>query len=251
MKVTFIDHSSFLVELSDKYLLFDYYRGELPAMDREKELYVFSSHSHYDHYNTEIFKLSDSFTKARYILSYDIEEEFEGDLMDLGKELSEKVREQVIFMEPHERKKISPFSGEGIETETLRSTDLGVAFIVTAEGKTIFHAGDFQWWDWPGEPKEDNLKAKGDFFSELLRIENKTMDVAFLVLDPRQESSEFWGMDTILSRVHVGTVFPMHFWGDFNIVKRYSERLEKGEVSFLSRPPRFVEIRRRGESFEL
>lgn len=31
------------------------------------------------------------------------------------------------------------------------STDEGVAFLVTAEGRTVFHAGDLNWWHWEGE----------------------------------------------------------------------------------------------------
>ena len=39
MKVTYIHHDGFLVECRDRYLLFDYYQGEIPEMDPEKPLY--------------------------------------------------------------------------------------------------------------------------------------------------------------------------------------------------------------------
>ena len=59
LKVTFLYHSAFLVELSHCSLLFDWYGGAIPAFDRHKPLYVFASHHHGDHYSPEIFSLLD------------------------------------------------------------------------------------------------------------------------------------------------------------------------------------------------
>ena len=55
--VTYIKHSGFLVETKESYLLFDYWEGKLPELQYDKELYVFSSHAHHDHYTKDIFKL--------------------------------------------------------------------------------------------------------------------------------------------------------------------------------------------------
>ncbi len=54
--VTYIKHSGFLVETKESYLLFDYWEGKLPELQYDKELYVFSSHAHHDHYTKDIFK---------------------------------------------------------------------------------------------------------------------------------------------------------------------------------------------------
>ena len=59
MKVTYLDHSGILVECKDRYYVFDYYKGELPPLDRKKEVLVFCSHCHGDHYNPKIFDLLD------------------------------------------------------------------------------------------------------------------------------------------------------------------------------------------------
>ena len=40
-------------------MFFDYYKGELPPLDNEKDVIVFCSHSHNDHYNPFIFDLLD------------------------------------------------------------------------------------------------------------------------------------------------------------------------------------------------
>ena len=36
MKITYINHSGFLIETRDCYYIFDYYKGELPHLDKEK-----------------------------------------------------------------------------------------------------------------------------------------------------------------------------------------------------------------------
>ena len=41
MKITYINHSGFLLETKDCYYIFDYYKGELPHLDKEKEVIVF------------------------------------------------------------------------------------------------------------------------------------------------------------------------------------------------------------------
>ncbi|MFZ1647205.1 MAG: MBL fold metallo-hydrolase, partial [Blautia wexlerae] len=59
MKITYINHSGFLVETRDCYYIFDYYKGELPNLDKEKEVIVFCSHFHKDHFNPQIFGILD------------------------------------------------------------------------------------------------------------------------------------------------------------------------------------------------
>ena len=59
MKITYIGHSGFSVELESHILLFDYYEGTMPEFDPAKKLLVFASHSHPDHFNREILKLAD------------------------------------------------------------------------------------------------------------------------------------------------------------------------------------------------
>ncbi len=58
MKVTYIHHSSFLVETDENYFLFDYFEGELPEFKEDKPLLVFASHRHGDHFSPVIFELA-------------------------------------------------------------------------------------------------------------------------------------------------------------------------------------------------
>ena len=59
LTVTYIKHSGFLVETANSYLLFDYWQGKLPELQYDKELYIFSSHAHHDHYTKDIFNKKD------------------------------------------------------------------------------------------------------------------------------------------------------------------------------------------------
>ena len=116
MRVTYLGHSGFLVELEDTYFLFDYYKGSLPKMDTEKKILVFVSHAHYDHYRKEIFTLRDSFSRIRFVLSSDI---------------FVREAEDVVSMKPNEETVVF-----GCRIRTLRSTDEGVAFLVHYRGRT-------------------------------------------------------------------------------------------------------------------
>ena len=63
MRVTYLGHSGFLLEMEDALLLFDYYQAVSPKWIRKKHLFVFVSHVHYDHYNPDIFEIAPSETE--------------------------------------------------------------------------------------------------------------------------------------------------------------------------------------------
>ena len=107
-----------------------------------------------------------------------------------------KKAENVIFMKPHEEKEI-----DDCVISTLKSTDEGVAFLVKTEGKTIYHAGDLHWWDWPGEPEEDNKMMEQLYKAEMEYLKAEKIDCAFVVLDPRQEESGSLGMEYFIKNV--------------------------------------------------
>ena len=199
MKVTFIEHSGFMVEMEQNVLLFDYYQGEIPSFDGSKTFYVFASHSHADHYDPAIWKLKEQYKDIHYILSDDI-----------------KDNEGAVVMKAHEKKEVA-----GIKIETLRSNDMGVAFLVNVEGKTIYHAGDLNWWHWNGEPEEDNEYYKKTFQNEMKYLEGKKIDLAFMLLDPRQEDKYCLGMNYFLEHTDSKVVFPMHCFGHYNINHHY------------------------------
>ena len=73
MQITYINHSGFLLETEKSYILFDYYKNEIPKMDNNKSIYIFSSHSHDDHFNPKVLELSDRYSDVNYIFSKDIQ----------------------------------------------------------------------------------------------------------------------------------------------------------------------------------
>ena len=72
MKITYILHSSFLVELEHVSMLFDYYAGQLPEIRKDRPLVVFASHFHGDHFAPVIFDLAKDREDVNYVLSKDI-----------------------------------------------------------------------------------------------------------------------------------------------------------------------------------
>ena len=117
-----------------------------------------------------------------------------------------KDNEGAVVMKAHEKKEVA-----GIEIETLRSNDMGVAFLVKVEGKTIYHAGDLNWWHWNGEPEEDNEYYKKTFQDEMKYLEGKKIDLAFMLLDPRQEDKYCWGMNYFLEHTDSKVVFSFRY----------------------------------------
>ena len=69
MKITYIHHSSFLVEMEQIALLFDYFEGEIPEIRQDQLLIVFASHRHGDHFSPGIFDLAENHPKIWFVLS--------------------------------------------------------------------------------------------------------------------------------------------------------------------------------------
>lgn len=213
-KVTYIGHSGFSVELERAILLFDYTEGRLPAFTPDKEMYVFASHAHGDHFSFEIFSLREERKNVTYVLSSDIRRAHNArDFARRG--VPEEVFAQIRFLKPREQAQIG-----ALRVETLRSTDAGVAFVVEAEGASIYHGGDLNDWVWEGEPEEENAAMTAAYRAEVERAADRRFDLAFLPLDPRQEG-DFWrGLDWFMRRTRTEKAYPMHFWGDWQVFDR-------------------------------
>lgn len=202
MDITFFTHSGFLAELEQHIFIFDYYREPgVPGMQLDisalpqKPIYVFASHSHGDHFDPIILQWAQVRPDIRYILSKDI-----------------RRVEGAHRIGAHQTLTI-----EDVTVETLRSTDCGVAFLVTAEGRTLYHAGDLNWWHWNGETEAYNRQMAGDYRHEIDSLKGRRIDVAFVPVDPRLEDKYSWGMDYLMRTVGATYAFPMHLWGRFSL----------------------------------
>ena len=203
MRVTYIGHSGFSVELESHILLFDYYEGTMPEFDPAKKLLVFASHSHPDHFNREILKLEEMYPDVEYIFPKDI---------GIAK------KEQRIS--EHFMRKRDEITVGDTKVRSLRSTDEGVAFLIRCEDRTIYHAGDLNWWHWEEEGTEYNQQMKEDYQNALRSMEGEHVDVAFVPVDPRLEDAYYWGIDWYMRHTDTERVYPMHMWEQYEIQDR-------------------------------
>lgn len=205
MKVTYIYHSGFLVETNSCYYLFDYEKGNLPRMDVSKPIIVLSSHGHHDHYNPEIFSALKNYgmKNVYIILSDDI-----------------KVPENATVLQVSPGNEYQLWMNQILIT--FKSTDVGVAFLIEDQGEIIYHAGDLNDWVWQEESHSYNEQMTRAYRQQIdllsKKLGHREINVAFVVLDPRQESNYDRGLCYFLEHVSAKEVYPMHCWGDSHIV---------------------------------
>lgn len=194
----FLHHSGFMLELETMILVFDYYLDPLKRLEdrlekTDKPVYFFVSHVHGDHFNRAIRKFEKR--ASGYFLHRDchlaLADESLLHEMDVGETVNE-----------------GPLS-----VHMYGSTDAGGSYMVEAEGLTIFHAGDLNWWHWAGEGDSENREARDWFFRELSCIKEKEVDIALLPVDARQQAAREWGVKAYLSHFSAGLLIPMHAFG--------------------------------------
>lgn len=211
MKVTYLHHSGFAVETETKVLLFDYYTegGRYAYFDPSayvgKDIFVFVSHFHEDHFDRRILDWAAQ-KGVRYVFSKDVW---------AGKGFTG----EALVVKPHESHDFA-----GIHIETLKSNDEGVAFLVEADGKTIYHAGDLNWWHWNGESDAFNRDIAKSYTEEIDRLKGRRIDAAFVPADLRLEDKYFWAVDYFMKTIGTAHLFPMHFWGHFDVCKMLREK---------------------------
>lgn len=147
----------------------------------------------------------------------------------------------MYFVRPNEHREIL-----GLDITTLRSNDEGVAFLVKYKNRTIYHAGDLNWWHWEGELEEYNTKMRRSYQSEINKLQKEKIDVAFVPVDPRLGEQYCWGLDCFMKRTETARVFPMHFWETYDIFDRLL--LEKCTEDYQDK---IVRIDKEGQSFLL
>ena len=208
MEITFLHHSAFLVELPDCTLLFDWTGEPLPAFDRTLPLYVFASHHHNDHYTPAIFRLG--MEGVTYILASCIR-------------LSARRRAEYAIDDAHVIRLSAGKTAEigDLTVTTIRSTDAGVAFLVKAGDKTLFHAGDLNWWHWEGEDPGWNRNMEVNFKRYTEPLRGRCLDLAMLPLDSRLGEDGFRGPKYFLELAEIRRFLPMHQWDDFAFTQRF------------------------------
>ena len=235
MTVTFIAHSAFLVEWEKFCTLFDYtwepdYTAPLPEIDPEKPLLVFASHSHEDHFDPKIFTLLERYPSARFFVSRDTR------LTERRRKwlnISDEAFARTTVLRP-DSILLTEAAGEELCIRAIKSTDIGNAYLLRAEGKLVYHGGDLNWWHWESEGKsfcsdmEVHYRAAIDKLVSAVRDEAADNGIApelfaaMAPLDPRLgERAEGLGIELLMRSVPVRHLFPMHMWKRYEVIDRY------------------------------
>ena len=205
LKIYYIYHSCFVIKTKNYLIVFDYFKKPLKNRDDDisldekilntkKKVLIFSSHSHYDHFNKEIFSWKNKFRIIEYILSSDII--FNNELQSCHK-ISEN---EVLDL---------------VEVDTLK----------------IFHAGDLNWWYWKDDTPDEEKYMK-EYYQKIIEQirKNNNIDIAFFPVDPRLEEFYCLGGEYFAENVKPKIMIPMHFDENFYICKEFKEKIERFDI---------------------
>lgn len=239
INVTYLDNSGFILSTPTAVLVFDYYKDPAHSLEKElkkneaKPVIFFVSHSHFDHFNPEIFNLAQNHER-QYVISNEVK---------LQRSRHDDAPIAWVSAGDH----LSNLAGQ-VDVRAFGSTDAGVSFLVTLpDGKTIFHAGDLNYWHWQDESTTEEVKkAYNDFVREMQRIMQsiKSIDICFFPVDPRMGSDFAHGAQLFMENISVKYFFPMHFRQDFKEACDFPQYTTDQTKAFcLHTPGESVELR--------
>lgn len=221
-KIHYIYHSGYTLETSNAFLIFDYYKHPTSSknfpneniispenLKSKKKVFIFSSHSHGDHFNPEILKWQQYNNNTEYILSSDIE------IKDM--------KPNYTMISEGEEKTI-----KDIYVKAYGSTDIGISFLVKVDGLTIFHAGDLNWWYWKEDSLEERTLAEKAFKENIktIKAQQNNIDIAFFPVDSRLEEFYYLGGEYFIKELRPKLFIPMHFGDDFLATKNFVENFK-------------------------
>ncbi|MDD3882870.1 MAG: MBL fold metallo-hydrolase [Eubacteriales bacterium] len=198
--ITYYFHSGFSVAIDDTFLLFDYWLGEEGDLPQEvrltesrlakyKNVIIFVSHCHPDHYDEAIYDFR-ALPNVTYIISADAPVGSRGKRMARGDKLTIG----------------------NVNITAYGSTDPGVSYLAEIDGMRFFHAGDLNFWHWRKESTLKEIeKAEADFGECLKELDGVKMDVAFFPVDPRMGEMYDAGATTFIYQIKPRLLFPMHW----------------------------------------
>ncbi len=222
MEIEYIYHSGFGVETDNYFFVFDYYKGDVTLKD--KKTIVFSTHSHQDHFNKKIYEWTEKNPNILYVLSSDIDA---------------TASEHVYILD--EEKELKLFD---VEIKSFGSTDLGISLLIKADGKSIFFAGDLNWWYWDDDSDEEKVRMELSFKNKVDTLKGNDIDVAFFPVDPRLEDAYYLGGEYFINTTHPKHFFPMHFGDNYDVIPKFIHKMNAINTNI-------VEIKERNQIFEI
>jgi len=216
MKIIYLHHSGFIVELPKNTIIFDAITNIQPQFLRKgRKSYFLATHVHKDHFAQRIFSYGTDYN-SEYILSDDI---------------PKRGGNTIHYMAPYQHLEFDDSKCGLVAIDTFGSTDAGVSYMVKAEGKTIFHAGDLNWWDWnPKErPQINPAVEEADYKNELDKILKQypagSIDAAFVPVDSRLGSSACKAAEYFIQVMQPKVLIPMHFWDEYSIIRNLENKV--------------------------
>lgn len=224
MKIEYIYHSGFCIETDNFFLVFDYYKGKINLSN--KKTIIFCSHGHPDHFNPIIFDWTEKQSEISYVLSSDID-------------YTPDVKANVYSMNPYESLKISD-----IIIKSFGSTDLGLSFLIKVDGKSIFFAGDLNWWKWSNDSYEEKQLMEKAFKEELSKIKDNHIDISFFPVDPRLKENYHIGGELFINEIKPNIFIPMHFKDNYYITNDFKRKFSNATCEI-------IEIKSKNQIIEL
>lgn len=206
MELVYLYHSGFALLGESFTVVFDYYEDSESAvsgilhdelLQRPGKFYVLASHFHADHFCKEILAWRERRPDIVYLFSKDI----------LRRRRAAK--EDAVYL-----RKGDVYRDGTLEVRAFGSTDAGVSFLLEAEGKKVFHAGDLNNWHWMDESDEAEWRGyENHFLRELDDIFRYTpaMDLVMFPVDPRLGKEYMRGPCQFVEKIKTAIFVPMHF----------------------------------------
>lgn len=217
IKITHVFHNCFVLKAPGIVLLFDVpaarfrRKSQLEALERAihgEDVIAFISHSHTDHFDSELRKTCSCAASLKIIVADDV--------VDMFPEFNGS---DLFIVEPDK-----DYLYSGLKIETLMSNDLGVAFIIhLANGLTVYFGGDLARWDWEEAPAAQREFAASFFKNALRRIAAHKIDIAFSNVDKRLKSLA--GAPDFVRAVNPGVFIPTHAFGRTSWLEGINEKL--------------------------
>lgn len=226
-KITHLFHSGYAVQTQNHFLIFDYYQPLAPNdqgitegmitseyLKTRKNVLVFVSHSHGDHFDPAILDWAKDNPNITYILSSDVQ--------------TNSANLHCFVVSAYENCKVGD-----VAIKTFGSTDQGISFFVQVDGVSIFHAGDLNWWHWSGESIQEQRTAESAFKAEMEKLSSEVagVDIAFFPVDRRMEEFYSIGAEYFAAQCKPKLLVPMHFGKDFAATTAFAEKAKKLSIA--------------------
>lgn len=240
MKVTYIYHSCYLIEFDNFSVLIDFYKDSFREdgawwisdylLAKEQDLYVLCTHSHSDHFNPQVMNWAQQKKNIKYIFSQEI--------------LTEKgIRDnRIVYLDKEET-----YQDNQIKITAFGSTDVGGSFLLVADEKRIFHAGDLNNWHWNEEvSKQEASTYENNFLCELELLAETTnqLFLAMFPIDPRLGKDFMRGAEQFVKRISTDYLLPMHFGENYDKINEFAWHAKMQNCIYLN-------VSGQGQSFQL